>query len=74
MSTGLDTVKQFRNIHKIPIMQNKGNINEMIYKDYLYSNGDLFKIDSILKQLKLVTVKMLRTKDSLNEAKNLMPI
>jgi hypothetical protein len=56
MSTGLDTVKQFRNIHKIPIMQNKGNINEMIYKDYL-SNGDLFKIDSILKQLKLVTVK-----------------
>jgi hypothetical protein len=46
----------------------------MIYKDYLYSNGDLFKIDSDFEK-QLVTVKMLRTiKDSLNEAKNLMPI
>jgi phosphoglycerol transferase MdoB-like AlkP superfamily enzyme len=72
MSTGLDTVKQFRNIHKIPIMQNKGNINEMIYKDYLYSNGDLFKIDSNFETIKISDSEMLRTiKDSLNEAKKL---
>ncbi|MFT5253772.1 MAG: lipoteichoic acid synthase, partial [Flavobacteriales bacterium] len=72
MSTGLDTVKQFRNIHTIPIMQNKGNINELIYKDYLYSNGDLFKIDENFETTKITDSEMLRTiKDSLNEAKKL---
>lgn len=72
MSTGLDTVKQFRNIHTIPIMQNKGNINELIYKDYLYSNGDLFKIDENFETIKITDSEMLRTiKDSLNEAKKL---
>lgn len=72
MSTGLDTVKKFRNIHTIPIMQNKGNINEMIYKDYLYSNGDLFKIDENFETTKITDSDMLRTiKDSLNEAKKL---
>ena len=45
MSTGLDTVQKFRNIHTIPIMQNKGSINEFIYEDFFYSSGDLFKID-----------------------------
>jgi phosphoglycerol transferase MdoB-like AlkP superfamily enzyme len=72
MSTGLDTVKKFRNIHKIPIMQNKGSINEMIYKDYLYSDGNLFKIDEDFEVSKINDSEMLRTiKDSLKEAKKL---
>jgi phosphoglycerol transferase MdoB-like AlkP superfamily enzyme len=72
MSTGLDTVKTFRNIHTIPIMQNKGNINEMIYQDYLYSNGDLFKIDENFETTKINDSDLLRTiKDSLMEAKKL---
>lgn len=45
MSNGLDTAKQFRNIHKIPLMKYKGNISDYIYKDYLYSDGELFKIN-----------------------------
>ncbi|WP_418262716.1 sulfatase-like hydrolase/transferase [Flavobacterium faecale] len=72
MSTGLDTVKQFRNIHKIPIMQNKGSINELIYKDFLYSDGSLFKIDEDFEITKINDSETLQMmKDSLKEAKRL---
>lgn len=72
MSSGLDTVKSFRNIHTIPIMQNKGVINELIYKDYLYSNGDLFKIDPNFETSKINDSDLLKEiEDKLREAKNL---
>lgn len=72
MSSGLDTVKRFRNIHTIPIMQNKGVINEFIYKDYLYSNGDLFKIDQNFETSKISDSDVLKTiEDSLHETKKL---
>lgn len=45
MSEGIDTAKQFRNIHKIPLMRYKGSINDFMYKDYLYSDGELYKIN-----------------------------
>ncbi|MFI1772873.1 sulfatase-like hydrolase/transferase [Thalassobellus citreus] len=45
MSEGLDTAKQFRNVHKIPLMRYKGSINDYIYKDYLLSDGELYKIN-----------------------------
>lgn len=45
MGDGLDTAKEFRNIHKIPLMRYKGSINDYIYKDYLYSGGELYKIN-----------------------------
>lgn len=45
LSQGLDTVRQFRNIHSIPLMRYKGSINDYIYKDYFYSDGNMFKID-----------------------------
>jgi tetratricopeptide (TPR) repeat protein len=45
LGEGLDTVRQFRNIHNIPLMRYKGSINDYIYKDYFYSDGTLFKID-----------------------------
>ena len=41
---GIDTSRIFRNIHKIPLMRYKGSINDFVYKDYLYSDGSLFKI------------------------------
>ncbi|WP_369752297.1 sulfatase-like hydrolase/transferase [Flavobacterium sp. WC2409] len=72
MSTGLDTVRKFRNIHTIPIMQNKGSINEMIYKDYLLSNGDLFKINENFDIAKVNDATMLKAiTDTLNAAKKL---
>ncbi len=72
MSSGLDTVKSFRNIHTIPIMQNKGVINELIYKNYLYSNGDLFKINQEFETTKISDSYLLKTiEDTLFEAKKL---
>jgi len=72
MSSGLDTVQKFRNIHTIPIMQNKGSINEFIYKDYLYSNGDIFKIDEDFEITSVNDSEMLKTVEaSLNESKKL---
>nr|WP_288834117.1 sulfatase-like hydrolase/transferase [uncultured Flavobacterium sp.] len=72
MSSGLDTYKGFRNIHTIPIMQNKGVINELIYKDYLYSNGELFKIDQNFSTSKIYDNEILKTiEDSLQEVKKL---
>ncbi|RVT77342.1 sulfatase [Flavobacterium sufflavum] len=72
MSSGLDTVKRFRNIHTIPIMQNKGVINEFIYKDFLYSNGELFKINQNFETTKISDSDVLKTiEDSLQETKKL---
>lgn len=72
MSTGLDTVKRFRNIHTIPIMQNKGVIDEIIYKDYLYSNGSLYQINENFGTAKANNPEMLQTiENNLQEAKKL---
>lgn len=72
MSSGLDTVQKFRNIHTIPIMQNKGSINEYIYKDFLYSNGNLFKIDQDFELTSINDSEMLKTIEaSLIESKKL---
>lgn len=45
MGKGLDTVKTFRNINSIPLMRYKGDLSDMIYKEYLFSNNQLYKID-----------------------------
>jgi phosphoglycerol transferase MdoB-like AlkP superfamily enzyme len=72
MSQGLDTVQQFRNIHQIPLMRNKGSINDYIYKDYLYSDGELFKINADFDIKKINDETVLKTiSDSLREAKKL---
>lgn len=72
MSSGLDTVQKFRNIHTIPIMQNKGSINEFVYKDFLYSSGELFKIDQDFKVTSINDSEMLNTiEDTLNKSKKL---
>lgn len=45
ISQGLDTVRQFRSNHNIPLMRYKGSINDYIYKEYFYSDRNIFKID-----------------------------
>ncbi|MEL1240420.1 sulfatase-like hydrolase/transferase [Flavobacterium flavipallidum] len=72
MSSGLDTEIRFRNIHSIPIMQNKGVIDELIYKEYLYSNGELFKIDENFETKKISDSELLKTvEENMHEAKKL---
>src|SRR5690606_7797771 len=46
VGTGLDTTKQFNNSKVIPLMRYKGSLNDVIYKDYFYSDGELYKINS----------------------------
>jgi hypothetical protein len=42
----------------------------MIYKEYLYSNGELFKIDENFETTRISDSEMFRTmKDSLSEEK-----
>lgn len=45
LAKGLDTARTFRNVNTIPLMRYKGSINDYIYKEYFYSDGNLFKID-----------------------------
>ncbi|HSQ45923.1 MAG TPA: sulfatase-like hydrolase/transferase, partial [Lutibacter sp.] len=72
MSQGLDTARQFRNIHKIPLMRYKGTINDYIYNDYFYADGELYKIDENFGTNKVNEPELLKTvSDSLLEFKKL---
>lgn len=53
VGTGIDTSAAFRNIHKIPLMRYKGKVNDFVYKDYMYSDGNLFKIREDLNIAKI---------------------
>ena len=61
MGNGIDTAKHFRNIHKIPLMRYKGSINDFIYKDYLYSDGELFKINENFGTYKVTEETLAKT-------------
>lgn len=72
ISSGLDTAKQFRNIHKIPLMRYKGNINDYIYEDYLLSDGSLYKINENFGIIKVIERELENTiVDSLKMFKKL---
>ena len=72
MGDGLDTAKEFRNIHKIPLMRYKGSINDYIYKDYMYSGGELYKIDENFETSKVYDESLAQTiADSLSSFKRL---
>ncbi|MEE4000958.1 sulfatase-like hydrolase/transferase [Tenacibaculum sp. FZY0031] len=45
LGIGLDTTKSFRNIHHIGLMRYKGGLKDFIYGEYLFSDGELYKID-----------------------------
>jgi uncharacterized sulfatase len=46
IGSGLDTVRQFRNIHSYPIMQTKTDIIDYILGDYQLNGNDLFAISA----------------------------
>lgn len=72
MSQGLDTAKQFRNIHQIPMSRYKGSINDFIYKDYFYSEGELFKINENFGVYKVNELNLIKViADTLKEFKKL---
>tara|TARA_R110001583_G_scaffold173582_2_gene327668 strand:+ start:23121 stop:25544 length:2424 start_codon:yes stop_codon:yes gene_type:complete len=72
MSQGLDTARNFRNIHQIPLMRYKGSINDFIYKDYLLSDGELYKIKENFGTYKVIEEEILKTAlDSLKEFKKI---
>jgi phosphoglycerol transferase MdoB-like AlkP superfamily enzyme/tetratricopeptide (TPR) repeat protein len=72
ISQGLDTAKQFRNIHQIAFMRYKGKINDFMYKNYLYSAGNLYKINDNFGIYKVKEDKIQKAiNDSLNKFKNL---
>lgn len=72
MSKGLDTAREFRNIHQIPLMRYKGSINDFIYKEHLYSDGELYKINENFGTFKVKNTELLKTmSDSLKEFKKM---
>lgn len=46
VSSGLDTVRSFRNIHQIAFMRYKGKIDDYMFKNYFYSAGKLYKVNA----------------------------
>ncbi len=44
MGAGLDTIRQFRNIHAYPIMQTKTDLIDFVMGNYLLNGNDLFSI------------------------------
>ncbi|MGG6231642.1 sulfatase-like hydrolase/transferase [Tenacibaculum sp. SDUM215027] len=70
LGTGLDTAKKFRNIHQIGLMRYKGGLKDFIYGEYLFSDGDLYKIDSTFETRKIYDEKILsEVKKSFEEFK-----
>ncbi|GAA3558171.1 hypothetical protein GCM10022395_06730 [Snuella lapsa] len=72
MGEGLDTTRTFRNTHKIPLMRYKGSINDFMYKDYLYSDGELYKVNENFGTYKVTEEAIIKTMaDSLMSFKKL---
>ncbi len=44
IGSSLDTARQFRNIHSYPLMRNKNELLDYLYRDYFYSDKTLYKI------------------------------
>lgn len=72
MSQGLDTARNFRNTHKIPLMRYKGNISDYLYEDYMLSDGELYRINENFGTFKIKDEILMKTiKDSLTNFKKL---
>jgi uncharacterized sulfatase len=44
IGTGIDTVRQFRNVHSYPLMMTKAQMIDFIYGDYVLNGTDLYQI------------------------------
>ncbi len=72
MGKGLDTTKHFRNVNSIPLMRYKGSISDMIYKEYLFANDELFKINENFGTYKVTEEELIKTiSDSLTAFKKM---
>lgn len=56
---GIDTAQNFRNIQEIPFMKYKGVINDFVYKHYMYSDGELYKIKENFGTYKVINDSLL---------------
>ena len=45
MGSGLDTARNFRNVHAYPLMQTKNEIIDFVMGDYMINANSLFKIN-----------------------------
>ena len=59
LGKGIDTTQTFRNTHETPLMKYKGVINDFVDKEYLYSEGDLYKIKENFGTYKVVNDSLL---------------
>ena len=50
---GLDTSRDFRNMHKIPLMQNKTDIIDFVLGDYHLNGNDLFRLSPVMDEVKV---------------------
>ena len=48
LGTGIDTTRNFHSDREIPFMKFKGSISDFLYKDYFYSQDQLFRISEKL--------------------------
>ena len=46
IGTGLDTARQFRNVHAYPLMQTKTDLIDFVMGDYMINGNDLYTINS----------------------------
>lgn len=65
LGKGLDTSKSFRNNNQIGLMRYKGSLKDFVYKNYFYSDEQLFKMEDRLVISKINNPKILQeVKDS----------
>lgn len=50
---GLDTSRNFRNLHRIPLIQNKTDIVDFVMGDYHLNGNDLFKLNPAMGEERL---------------------
>lgn len=60
IGSGLDTTREFKNIHRYPLMRNKNELLDYLYNDYFYSDNRLYRI---LDNLGIVPVEDNYTED-----------
>lgn len=61
IGNGLDTAREFRNVHQYPLMQTKNDLVDFVSGTWLLNNGSLFKISPDLDLEPVVDEEMLRT-------------
>ena len=59
MGSGLDTARQFQDVHSYPLMRNKNELLDYLYRDYFLSDKTLYRIDENLNLIPSTNQTML---------------